>query len=169
MSDAIGIVLSGRACDPTRCSCQNPGVRRFALVTLFALVVAACADESACDATSALPVVSVDVGALGSTQKLETLEVCMDGECARPGESTDSLLFGGETQARFLVPDAVPDVVDDAPTVTILVRTQAGELLVAPTAVELTRVYPNGEQCDGDAWQGWFEVTADGTLTEVTA
>jgi hypothetical protein len=33
--------------------------------------------------------------------------------------------------------------------------------------MHLTRVYPNGERCDGDAWQGWFEVTADGALVEV--
>jgi hypothetical protein len=142
-------------------------VRRFALVTLLALIAAACADESACDPTSALPVVSVDVAALEANHDLDTLEVCMDGQCAHPGETTEPLLFGEETQARFLVSDNVPDVVDDAPAVKILVRTETGELLLAPTAVELTRVYPNGERCGGDAWQGWFEVTADGALIEV--
>ena len=91
----------------------------------------------------------------------------MDGVCTSPGQSDEPLLFGEQTQARFLVPDEVPDEVDDAPTVTILVRTDAGEPIVAPTPVTLTRVYPNGEECDGDAWQGWFEVTPDGALVEV--
>jgi hypothetical protein len=142
-------------------------VRRLALVTLLALVAAACADDSGCDATSALPVVSVDLAGLESTQRLASIEVCMNGMCAPPGATADPLLVGEETQARFLIADEVPDVVDDPPSVTILVRTDAGELLVAPTAMELTRVSPNGAQCGGDAWQGWFEVTADGALVEV--
>jgi len=134
---------------------------------MLALAVAACAADSDCDATSALPVVSVDLAELEPALDLERLEVCMNGECTSPGESAEPLLFGEETQARFLVPDDVPDVVDDAPSVTILVRTDGGEPVVAPTTVALTRVYPNGEQCDGDAWQGWFEVTPEGALVEV--
>ncbi len=135
-------------------------------MTLLALAAVACADAD-CDATSALPVVSVELAGLEPAQSLDRIEVCMDGVCTSPGESDEPLLFGEETQARFLVPDDVPDVVDDAPTVTILVRTDAGEPVVAPTPVALTRVYPNGEECDGDAWQGWFEVTPDGALVEV--
>ncbi len=142
-------------------------MRRFALVTLLALVAVACADDSGCDATSALPMVSVDLAGLESAQRLASIEVCMNGECAAPGATAEPLLVGEETQARFLLPDDVPDVVGDAPTVTILVRTDAGEFLVPPTAAQLTRVYPNGERCGGDAWQGWFEVTADGVLVEV--
>ncbi len=141
-------------------------MRPLALVTLLAFAAVACADVD-CDATSALPVVSVELAGLEPALQLDRLEVCMDGECTSPGATDEPLLFGEETQARFLVPDEVPDVVDDAPTVTILVRTDAGEPIVPPTPVALTRVYPNGEQCDGDAWQGWFEVTPADGLVEI--
>jgi hypothetical protein len=144
-------------------------VRRLAVVIPLVLVAAACADDAACDATAALPVVSVDLAGLESTRAVESLEVCMDGECTAPGETGDPLLFGEATQARFLVPDDVADVpvAAGAPSMIILVRTDAGEPIVAPTPATLTRVYPNGEQCDGDAWQGWFEVTPAGELVEI--
>ena len=102
---------------------------------------------------------------------LDTLEVCMDGQCAHPGESTDPLLFPQEAQARFLAPvDGTGDVVwDDAPAVTLLVRTEPGEILIPETVVELSLVYPNGEECGGGAFQGWFEATADGSISDVAA
>ena len=133
----------------------------------IALAVAACADESVCDATEALPVVSVDVVAFSETYDLDAIGVCMDGQCVRPGEPTEPLLFGRDTDARFLITEdlaAVPP--DDAPTVTLLVRTDAGEQLVPETTVALTLVRPQGEECGGEAWQGWFAATADGTLID---
>jgi hypothetical protein len=137
-------------------------------VTALALTLAACVDDSACDATSALPVVSVDVAAFDAAHDLDALEVCMDGQCAQPGEPSEPLLFGRNTEARFLVPDGVSSAVpvDDTPTITLLVRTEAGEVLVPETTVELTRVHPGGEECGGGAWQGWYEATADGALVE---
>jgi hypothetical protein len=140
-------------------------------MTALGLTLAACAEDLPCDATSALPVVSVDVAVFDAAHDLDTLEVCMDGQCAHPGESTDPLLFPQEAQARFLAPaDGTGDVVrDDAPAVTLLVRTEAGEILIPETVVELSLVYPNGEECGGGAFQGWFEATADGSIIDVAA
>lgn len=142
-------------------------MRRSALATVLVLVVA-CAGDRDCDPTSALPLVSVDVAALAPSHDLATLEVCLDERCVRPGDPTEPLLFGPEAEARFLVPD--DEVGDDpvtAPMPTVLVRTETGEVLVPATPVELNRIYPNGEACGGDAWQGWFRATADGALVEV--
>ena len=136
-------------------------------MTALGLTLAACAEDLPCDATSALPVVSV--GNYGT--RAAPPEVCMDGQCAHPGESTDPLLFPQEAQARFLAPvDGTGDVVwDDAPAVTLLVRTEPGEILIPETVVELSLVYPNGEECGGGAFQGWFEATADGSISDVAA
>lgn len=141
---------------------------RLAFVLPLALAVAACVDDSACDPTEALPVVSVDVAAFSETYDLDAIEVCMDGQCVRPGEPTEPLLFGRDTDARFLIADDLATVPpgDDAPTITLLVRTDAGEQLVPETTVALTLVRPQGEKCGGEAWQGWFAVTADGAFIQ---
>lgn len=143
-------------------------MRSLALVIALALTLAACADDSVCDPTAALPVVSVDLAVFDATYDLGTIEVCMDGQCARPGEPSEPLLFGRDTEARFLVPDGLSGVrpEDGAPTITLLARTDAGEVLVPETTVALTLVRPQGEECGGEAWQGWFEATPDGALID---
>jgi hypothetical protein len=139
-------------------------------MTALGLTIAACAEDPPCDATSALPVVSVDIAVFDATHDLDTLEVCMDGRCAHPGESTDPLLFPQEAQARFIAPDGPGDtVLDDPPAVTLLVRSEPGEILIPETVVGLSLVYPNGEECGGGAFQGWFEATADGSIIDVAA
>ncbi len=133
---------------------------RIARIAAAAAVLVSCGPSDGCTPIEALPVVSIDVEMLVPAIDPSTLVVCMDGACVTPGEENDPLVFPEETQARFLVED-------DDWNRTVLVRTDGGETIVPPTPIELTEVLPNGPGCGGNAPQGWYEVTPDGTLRAV--